>query len=111
MGQKTDLWRLSRSEPLSCLFTDHQDLDEWMAACVESYAMCRQRTHGDVHPRNGLDLSFQKVHDHIYFDHGGCRWCRNRVNLKMQKTLQQRLGKGGVDQKGINTISPVISLS
>ena len=111
MGHKTVLWQLSRSEPLGCLFTDQHDLDEWMSACVESYTMCRQREYGDVHSRNGLELSFQKVHAHIYSDQGGCRWCRNRVNLKMQEALQQRLGKGGSDQKGLNTLSPVISLS
>jgi len=111
MGHTRDVGELSKSDPLSCLFSGQQDLDEWMSACVETYTMCRQRTYGDVHPQTCLDLNFQKVHDHIYADWEGCRWCRNRIGLKLQKRLQQRLGKGGIDQRGINKVVPVISLS
>jgi len=97
-------------EDLRAFLAEHPGMKERVVDMVESYRMCRQRSHGDVHPDITVGPSFQAMFEHVYTNQGGCPWCQRRIEKlerhKLSDTAQlieqiiQGIGPAGGSDKG-----------
>lgn len=87
MRWNSEIWHLTRSESLSHFFLNRTDLEEWVKVCTDSYLICSQLHAGDLNSKHLEQITFEQIYEHIYTAQGGCPWCRNRVDLKMNKWL------------------------
>jgi hypothetical protein len=73
-------------QDLHAFLAEHPGMKERVVDMVESYRMCRQLSHGDVHPDVTVGPDFQTMFEHVYGPEGGCAWCQRRIdNLERYK--------------------------
>jgi len=70
---------LSFIQDLHAFLARHPGMKEKVVDMVESYRMCRQRTHGDLPPDVTLGPSLEDMYAHVYGNGQGCTWCKSRV--------------------------------
>jgi hypothetical protein len=80
---------ISFVQDLHAFLARRPGMKEKVVDMVESYRMCRQRTHGDLHPDVTTGPSLEEMYAHVYSDHGGCQWCKNRVEKLEQIKLSE----------------------
>lgn len=79
-------------QDLHAFLARHPEMKEKVVDMVESYRMCRQRSHGDLSPDVTLGPDFEQMYAHVYTQAGGCDWCQKRVEklerIKLSKSAQ-----------------------
>ena len=74
---------------LHSFLANHPEMKEKVVDMVETYRMCRQRSHGDLPPDVTLGPDFEEMYAHVYSNAGGCQWCRKRVDKLERMKLSE----------------------
>jgi|UPI000486602F hypothetical protein len=79
-------------QDLHVFLARHPGMKEKVVDMVETYRMCRQRSHGDLPPDVTLGPGFEEMYAHVFSENGGCQWCRSRVEklerIKLSESAQ-----------------------
>ena len=79
----------AKVEELREFLEEHPSMKNRILEMVETYRMCRQRSHGDVSPDVFKGARFDEMYAHVYEEGGGCSWCQGRIDkLEGQKLTQ-----------------------
>jgi hypothetical protein len=79
---------LEKIRELQEFLRQRPDIKPQVVELVESYRICRQRSHGDVPPDITRGALFEEMYQHVYGG-SGCRWCQDRITKLERHKLSQ----------------------
>jgi hypothetical protein len=79
---------LEKMQELRQFLKQRPETKHQIVELVESYRICRQRSHGDVPPDITRGAPFEDMYQHVYGG-SGCRWCQERITKLERHKLSQ----------------------